>query len=136
MAWALPEAVCCPCGVPLLQGVPAEEILVLTFSRRAAAEFRERLLRARVPSADAIEVATFHSWCGRDMHTRNMRVTTAEALGAGGASAALTAPLHSLPANRSWAVLRQHWREAGFERPPSIAASEEQLLGVMRDCVT
>lgn len=78
------------------QGVPPEEVLVLTFSRRAASEFRQRL-RARVLTADGVAVETFHAW--------------------------------------SWAVVARHWREAGFERPPSIAAAEEQLLGVMRDCI-
>lgn len=69
---------------------------MLTFSRRAAGEFRQRL-RARVPSAAGVSVETFHAW--------------------------------------SWALVQRHWSEAGYERPPCIAASEEQLLGVMRDCI-
>ena len=127
-----------PCGLALtlLQGVPAEEILVLTFSRRAAAEFRGRLLRARVPSADAVEVSTFHSWCALDsVHAHSQ---PAHHHGCGiGCRWCCRCPDHApaSPPRRSWAVLRRHWREAGFERPPSVAASEEQLLGVMRDCV-
>ncbi len=41
----------------------AEELLVLTFSRKAAGEFKQRLLR-HVPGAEAATVCTFHSWCG------------------------------------------------------------------------
>lgn len=43
------------------QGVSPEQLLVLTFSRRAAAEFQQRL-RQRVPTAEAATVTTFHSW--------------------------------------------------------------------------
>lgn len=80
-----------------LQGVPAEQVLVLTFSRRAQGEFAERL-RQRVPGAEAATVSTFHAW--------------------------------------SWHLMRRHWREAGYDRPPAVAAGEDQLLAVMRDCLT
>lgn len=78
------------------QGVAAEEVLVLTLSRKAAGEFRERLLR-HVPGAKAATVCTFHSW--------------------------------------SWMVVWRHWREAGFERRPTILAAEQQELALMRDCI-
>ena len=80
-----------------LQGVPAEQLLVLTFSRRAQGEFAERL-RQRVPGAGGATVSTFHAW--------------------------------------SWHLLRRHWREAGFNRLPAVAAGEDQLLAAMRDCIT
>lgn len=49
--------------LPLSQGVPPEAVLVLTFSRKAAGEFRARL-SARLPAADGtVTVGTFHSWC-------------------------------------------------------------------------
>ena len=80
----------------LLQGVEAEELLVLTFSRKAQAEFQHRL-RRDVPGAEAATVSTFHGW--------------------------------------AWMVLRSHWREAGFERRPSILSSEDQQLAIMSDCL-
>lgn len=40
------------------QGVPAEQLLVLTFSRKAAGEFRARLPR----EAGGATVSTFHAW--------------------------------------------------------------------------
>lgn len=80
-----------------LQGVPAEQVLVLTFSRRAQSEFAARL-QQRVPDAEQATVSTFHAW--------------------------------------AWQLVRRHWREAGFARQPTVAAAEEQLVSVMRDCLT
>ncbi|PRW58291.1 DNA helicase II [Chlorella sorokiniana] len=81
----------------LQQGVPAKQLLVLTFSRRAQSEFAARL-QQRVPGADEATVATFHAW--------------------------------------AWQLVRRHWREAGYARQPAVAANEDQLLSVMRDCLT
>lgn len=80
-----------------LQGVPAEQVLVLTFSRRAQSEFAARL-QQRVPDAEQATVSTFHAW--------------------------------------AWQLVRRHWREAGFAQQPTVAAAEEQLESVMRDCLT
>lgn len=80
-----------------LQGVPAKQLLVLTFSQRAQGEFAARL-RQRVPGGEDATVSTFHAW--------------------------------------SWQLVRRHWREAGYARQPAVAAAEEQLLSVMRDCLT
>lgn len=80
-----------------LQGVPAKQLLVLTFSRRAQSEFAARL-RQRVPGAEDACVSTFHAW--------------------------------------AWQLVRRHWREAGYARQPAVAAAEDQLLSVMRDCLT
>jgi len=44
-----------------LQGVPAKQLLVLTFSRRAQGEFAARL-RQRVPGGEDATVSTFHAW--------------------------------------------------------------------------
>jgi DNA helicase-2/ATP-dependent DNA helicase PcrA len=76
--------------------VEAEDLLVLTFSRKAQAEFQQRL-RRDVPGAEGATVSTFHGW--------------------------------------SWLVLRSHWREAGFERRPTILSSEDQQLAIMQDCI-
>ena len=64
----------------LAEGVPAEEILVLTFSRKAAVELRDRMT-ARVGGLGGVpQATTFHSFCyalvraqqdpGRELETR------------------------------------------------------------------
>ncbi len=51
-------------GAIVRQGTAApENILVLTFSRKAAEELRERVRAALGASADAIPMGTFHSFC-------------------------------------------------------------------------
>src|SRR5262245_63644 len=47
------------------QGVPAEEVLALTFSSPAAAEMRERLEALLESPYEELHVATFHSFCQR-----------------------------------------------------------------------
>jgi len=47
------------------QGTPADRILALTFSRRAATEFRERALRSLDASYRQLWIGTFHSFCLR-----------------------------------------------------------------------
>ena len=47
------------------QGVPAEEILALTFSSPAAAEMRERLEALIESPYESLHVATFHAFCAR-----------------------------------------------------------------------
>jgi DNA helicase II / ATP-dependent DNA helicase PcrA len=47
------------------QGVPADEILALTFSSPAAAEMRERLESLIESPYESLHVATFHSFCAR-----------------------------------------------------------------------
>ena len=47
------------------QGVPADRILLLTFTNRAAREMRERAEKVVGPAVDAIWSGTFHSICAR-----------------------------------------------------------------------
>ena len=47
------------------QGVPADQILALTFSSAAAAEMRERLESLIESPYEELHVATFHSFCTR-----------------------------------------------------------------------
>jgi len=47
------------------QGVPPERILALTFSRRAAGEFRERALTLLDASYPRLWISTFHGFCLR-----------------------------------------------------------------------
>lgn len=47
------------------QGVPPDRILALTFSRRAASEFRERVLTLLDASYSRLWIGTFHGFCLR-----------------------------------------------------------------------
>jgi ATP-dependent DNA helicase RecQ len=47
----------------LMEDVKHEQLLMLTFSRAAATEFKKRLLRLIGAAANFIEIKTFHSYC-------------------------------------------------------------------------
>jgi ATP-dependent DNA helicase RecQ len=47
----------------LMEDVKHEQLLMLTFSRAAATEFKKRLLKLIGPLANYIEIKTFHSYC-------------------------------------------------------------------------
>ncbi len=47
----------------LLESTPPERVLMLTFSRAAANEFKQRLLALVGPVAHTIEIKTFHAYC-------------------------------------------------------------------------
>jgi superfamily I DNA/RNA helicase len=60
-------------------GVPAERVLVVTFSRRAAGELRERIvaaLTAKGRSTAAVEVRTFHGFASRLLQGEGARFRT------------------------------------------------------------
>ena len=46
-------------------GVPPESVLTLTFSRRAAADLRERILAQVDRTVSGVPASTFHSFCSR-----------------------------------------------------------------------
>lgn len=117
----------------LAQGVAAEEVLVLTLSRKAAGEFRERLLR-HVPGAKAATVCTFHSWCGGWSQQPGSLYSAAACMRCALAGSVHLRHCAAMPC-RSWMVVWRHWREAGFERRPTILAAEQQELALMRDCI-
>lgn len=47
----------------LLEDVKHEQLLMLTFSRAAATEFKQRLMELIGNAAHFIEIKTFHSYC-------------------------------------------------------------------------
>ncbi len=47
----------------LMEDVKHEQLLMITFSRAAATEFKKRLLKLIGPAANFIEIKTFHSYC-------------------------------------------------------------------------
>ena len=47
----------------LMEDVKHEQLLMLTFSRAAATEFKKRLLKLIGNAANFIEIKTFHSYC-------------------------------------------------------------------------
>ncbi len=47
----------------LLEDIKHEQLLMLTFSRAAASEFKKRMLKLIGNAAHYIEIKTFHSWC-------------------------------------------------------------------------
>lgn len=47
----------------LMEDIKQEQLLMLTFSRAAATEFKKRLLKMIGPAANYVEIKTFHSYC-------------------------------------------------------------------------
>lgn len=47
----------------LLEDVKHEQLLMLTFSRAAATEFKKRLIELIGNAANFVEIKTFHSYC-------------------------------------------------------------------------
>lgn len=56
------------------QGVLPEEILALTFSRKAAQEMQERLQQILPPGLPPPTISTFHSFCAELLRTHGQRV--------------------------------------------------------------
>ncbi|MDR3258045.1 MAG: ATP-dependent helicase [Fusobacteriaceae bacterium] len=48
-------------------GIKEENILMITFTRKAAAEMKERLIDILKRSVTKLEISTFHSFCGRNI---------------------------------------------------------------------
>lgn len=56
------------------QGVPPEQILALTFSRKAAQEMQERLQKILPPGLPSPTVSTFHAFCAELLRTHGLLV--------------------------------------------------------------
>lgn len=56
------------------QGVQSEQILALTFSRKAAQEMQERLQKILVAGQQAPTISTFHAFCADLLRTHGQRV--------------------------------------------------------------
>lgn len=63
------------------QGVPPDRILALTFSRRAATEFRERVLALLDASYPHLWIGTFHGFCLRVLRAERGRFGTFRVMG-------------------------------------------------------
>lgn len=59
---------CCspsPSALACTQGVPPYRMLLLTYTKRMAAEAKQRLARQRLPGADRVVCSTCHAFCFR-----------------------------------------------------------------------
>jgi DNA helicase-2/ATP-dependent DNA helicase PcrA len=59
----------------LRQGVPAERMLAVTFTKRAAEEMRRRVADLTGQSSEAVWLGTFHAECARILHEAGRRFT-------------------------------------------------------------
>lgn len=57
-------------GYLLEQGLAAERLAIVTFTRRSAAEIRERLVKETGDAAKKVVAGTFHHFCLREMRAR------------------------------------------------------------------
>lgn len=68
----------------LLEEVKSEQLLMLTFSRAAATEFKKRLLALIGNAANRVEIKTFHSYCfdllGKPGNIENSETVVGEAV--------------------------------------------------------
>ncbi len=98
-------------GALLEQGVAPERLLVVTFSRRSAADVRQRIARVFGGLAARVEVRTFHGFASRILAENGMRFRTRRLLDPLSAEVLLDAAI----AQTSFATLgEQATRSRGF----------------------
>ena len=49
----------------LAEGIPAQNILMFTFTKKAANELKERVINFCGQEAEAVTISTYHSFCGK-----------------------------------------------------------------------
>lgn len=108
----------------LAQGVPPGQILVMTFSERAASELRERIAAA-APAAEIGQVGTFHALAQRWLRDDGARIGVSSAF-------------RILAGPERWVMLRElMWRLQeepliGVERPDDLVMPLIELLERLR----
>lgn len=53
------------CAYMLAEGIPAQNILMFTFTKKAANELKERVINFCGQEAEAVTISTYHSFCGK-----------------------------------------------------------------------
>ena len=53
------------CAYMLTEGIPAKNILLFTFTKKAATEIKERLIKKVGNDAELVTVSTYHSFCAK-----------------------------------------------------------------------
>jgi DNA helicase-2/ATP-dependent DNA helicase PcrA len=125
------------CAALLDEGIAANEILVLTFSRKAVGELSARL-HAEIGNSDKPEIRTFHGFAARLLADagdagRSRRLLSEPAERALFENVVATTPLHSLPPGVADSRL---FREMAATRVDEVRRSPEDAVVRLRERAT